>query len=104
MTRPSTFYRWNVVTKTVIEHGLGASGAVHQDHLMGTPKQSRLGIELSRVAKSYGTVRAVRGIDLAVTPSETVARSRAERRVGLTSVPGVWAAGNVADPRAQVDT
>ena len=22
---------------------------------------------------------------------------------GLTSVPGVWAAGNVADPRAQVD-
>jgi ABC-2 type transport system ATP-binding protein len=32
-----------------------------------------LGIELSKVAKSYGSVRAVRGIDLAVAPGETVA-------------------------------
>ncbi len=32
-----------------------------------------MGIELSKVAKSYGSVRAVRGIDLAVAPGETVA-------------------------------
>ena len=32
-----------------------------------------MGIELSKVAKSYDSVRAVRGIDLAVAPGETVA-------------------------------
>jgi ABC-2 type transport system ATP-binding protein len=32
-----------------------------------------MGIELSQVAKSYGSVRAIRGIDLAVAPGETVA-------------------------------
>ena len=32
-----------------------------------------MGIELSKVAKSYGSVRAVRGIDLTVAPGETVA-------------------------------
>ena len=31
------------------------------------------GIKLSKVAKSYGSVQAVRGIDLAVAPGETVA-------------------------------
>jgi ABC-2 type transport system ATP-binding protein len=32
-----------------------------------------MGIELSEVAKSYGSVEAVRGIDLAVAPGETLA-------------------------------
>jgi len=32
-----------------------------------------MGIELSKVAKSYGSVQAVRGIDLGVAPGETVA-------------------------------
>jgi ABC-2 type transport system ATP-binding protein len=32
-----------------------------------------MGIALSKVAKSYGSVQAVRGIDLAVAPGETVA-------------------------------
>jgi ABC-2 type transport system ATP-binding protein len=32
-----------------------------------------MGIELSKVAKSFGSVQAVRGIDLAVAPGETVA-------------------------------
>jgi ABC-2 type transport system ATP-binding protein len=61
------------VTKTVIEHGLGRLGAEHQDRPMTEPEQGRMGIELSKVAKSYGSVRAVRGIDLAVAPGETVA-------------------------------
>jgi ABC-2 type transport system ATP-binding protein len=61
------------VTKTVIEHGLGRLGAEYQDRLMSAPEQARMGIELSKVAKSYGSVRAVRGIDLAAAPGETVA-------------------------------
>jgi len=40
---------------------------------MSTPEPVRMGIELSQVAKSYGSVHAVRGIDLAVAPGETVA-------------------------------
>jgi ABC-2 type transport system ATP-binding protein len=40
---------------------------------MSAPDLGRMGIELSKVAKSYGSVRAVRGIDLAVAPGETVA-------------------------------
>ncbi len=40
---------------------------------MSAPEPVRMGIELSKVAKSYGSVRAVRGIDLAVAPGETVA-------------------------------
>jgi ABC-2 type transport system ATP-binding protein len=37
------------------------------------PPTSAPGIDLRGVAKSYGTVRAVRGIDLVVQPGETVA-------------------------------
>jgi ABC-2 type transport system ATP-binding protein len=40
---------------------------------MTAPETVRMGIELSKVAKSYGSVQAVRGIDLAVAPGETVA-------------------------------
>ena len=40
---------------------------------MSAPEPVRMGIELSKVAKSYGSVQAVRGIDLAVAPGETVA-------------------------------
>jgi ABC-2 type transport system ATP-binding protein len=40
---------------------------------MSAPEPLRMGIELSKVAKSYGSVRAVRGVDLAVAPGETVA-------------------------------
>jgi ABC-2 type transport system ATP-binding protein len=61
------------VTKTVIEHGLGHLGAEHHDRPMSAPEQGRMGIELSKVAKSYGSVQAVRGIDLGVAPGETVA-------------------------------
>ena len=61
------------MTKTVIEHGLGHLGAEHHDRPMSAPEQGRMGIELSKVAKSYGSVQAVRGIDLGVAPGETVA-------------------------------
>jgi ABC-2 type transport system ATP-binding protein len=40
---------------------------------MDSSPPDRMGIELSKVAKSYGTVQAVRGIDLAIAPGETVA-------------------------------
>ncbi len=40
---------------------------------MSPPGPARMGIELSEVAKSYGPVQAVRGINLAVAPGETVA-------------------------------
>jgi ABC-2 type transport system ATP-binding protein len=40
---------------------------------MSAPKPVGMGIELSQVAKSFGSVQAVRGIDLAVAPGETVA-------------------------------
>src|ERR1700683_5712191 len=40
---------------------------------MSAPEPVRMGIELSKVAKSYSSVQAVRGIDLAVAPGETVA-------------------------------
>jgi ABC-2 type transport system ATP-binding protein len=40
---------------------------------MGSSPLDRMGIELSKVAKSFGPVQAVRGIDLAVAPGETVA-------------------------------
>ncbi len=42
-------------------------------HVMSPAGPARMGIELSRVAKSYGPVRAVCGIDLAVAPGQTVA-------------------------------
>ena len=44
-----------------------------QERLVSSPGPVRMGIELSKVAKSYGPVRAVRGIDLAVAPGQTVA-------------------------------
>ncbi len=40
---------------------------------LDAPKPLRMAIELSQVTKSYGSVQAVRGIDLAVAPGETVA-------------------------------
>jgi ABC-2 type transport system ATP-binding protein len=40
---------------------------------MSSSPLHRMGIELSKVAKSYGPVQAVRGIDLAVAPGQTVA-------------------------------
>jgi ABC-2 type transport system ATP-binding protein len=40
---------------------------------MSSSSPDQMGIELSKVAKSYGPVQAVRGIDLAVAPGETVA-------------------------------
>jgi ABC-2 type transport system ATP-binding protein len=40
---------------------------------MSAPEPVGMGIELSQVAKSFGSVQAVRGIDLAVAPGETVA-------------------------------
>ena len=40
---------------------------------MTATTDARSGIVLSRLAKSYGTVRAVRGLDLAIAPGETVA-------------------------------
>ena len=40
---------------------------------MSSSPLDRMGIELSKVAKSFGPVQAVRGIDLAVPPGETVA-------------------------------
>jgi ABC-2 type transport system ATP-binding protein len=40
---------------------------------MNSSPLDRMGIELSKVAKSFGPVQAVRGIDLAVAPGETVA-------------------------------
>ena len=47
--------------------------AEHRDRPMSSPEPGRKGLELSKVAKSYGSVRAVRDIDLAVAPGETVA-------------------------------
>jgi ABC-2 type transport system ATP-binding protein len=41
--------------------------------IMTVTAPARGGIALSRLAKSYGAVRAVRGIDLAIAPGETVA-------------------------------
>src|SRR5580658_1364543 len=40
---------------------------------LSAPEPVGMGIELSQVAKSFGSVQAVRGIDLAVAPGETVA-------------------------------
>ncbi len=40
---------------------------------MGSPGSVGVAIELSKVAKSYGAVRAVRDVDLVITPGETVA-------------------------------
>jgi ABC-2 type transport system ATP-binding protein len=40
---------------------------------MTTTPDARTGIVLSRLAKSYGAVRAVRDLDLAIAPGETVA-------------------------------
>ena len=52
------------------EEGLAAE---QQDRPAGSTRPVRMGLELSKVAKSYGSVQAVRGIDLAVAPGETVA-------------------------------
>src|ERR1700683_1785494 len=49
------------------------AGAEGQDGPMSASEPVGMGIELSKVAKSYGSVRAVRGVDLAVAPGETVA-------------------------------
>ena len=40
---------------------------------MGKKASASAGIVLSGLAKSYGPVKAVRGIDLTITPGETVA-------------------------------
>jgi ABC-2 type transport system ATP-binding protein len=40
---------------------------------LSAPEPVGMGIELSKLAKSHGSVQAVRGIDLAVAPGETVA-------------------------------
>ncbi len=40
---------------------------------MSSPGPVRTGIELSKVAKSYGSIRAVRDVDLEIAPGETVA-------------------------------
>ncbi len=61
------------MSKTAIELGLGRLAPEHQGRLVSAPERGGLGIELSKVAKSYGSVQAVRGIDLAVAPGETVA-------------------------------
>jgi ABC-2 type transport system ATP-binding protein len=50
-----------------------ASAAEQQDRPVSSPRPGRKGLELVKVAKSYGSVRAVRGIDVAVAPGETVA-------------------------------
>jgi ABC-2 type transport system ATP-binding protein len=47
--------------------------AVRQDRPMRSPEPVGMGIELSKVAKSYGSVRAVRDVDLQIAPGETVA-------------------------------
>ena len=42
----------------------------------------RVGIELNGLTKSYGEVRAVRGIDISVAPGETVALLGPKLRAG----------------------
>lgn len=72
---------------------------------MSTPEAVRMGIELSQVAKSYGSVQAVRGIDLTHTrsPSTRCWTRRARRRSqdgGRTSSPEVKRSGCALRPRS----
>ena len=70
------------------------------------------GIELSGLAKSFGEVRAVRGIDVAVAPGETVAllgpngagkSTTIDMLLGLLDPDGGTVSVFGAPPRAAID-
>jgi thioredoxin reductase len=90
---------------TVVD-GEVAGLAVRDDRLVGVRLASGRVVEREAVFvapffRAQSTVLTALGVELQETPQFVTAVTDAD---GATSVPGVWAAGNVSDARAQIVT